>query len=234
MPTMRFLIDPKVLADHPDMAIGVIVATNIDNTGLLSPTLLRNEEERVRASMNVETFKDHPHLASMQKIHKSFGNNPNKFPPSVQALIKRVLKGGQLPSINPLVDLYNVISLRYVVCAGAEDTDVCEGDVRLAYAEGTEHFLPLGEAAEDPPVQGELVYKDDRGVICRKLNWREGDRTKVTNNTRNAIIVVEGFPPVTKQKLEAILDELAQLVEQHCKATTRIAVLDARQQVFEI
>ncbi len=234
MPNMHFLIDPKVLADHRDMAIGVIVATNVDNTGQQTAALLRAQEEEVRKSTTLETFKDHPHLQVMHEIHRSFGNNPNKFPPSAQALIKRVVKGGQLPSINPLVDLYNVISLRYVVCAGAEDTDLCEGDVRLAYAEGTEQFLPLGEAAEDPPVKGELVYKDDKGVICRKLNWREGDRTKITNNSKNAIIVVEGFPPLTKEKLQSILEELAQLVQQYCKAQTRIAILDKEQPTFEL
>ncbi|NOS67421.1 MAG: hypothetical protein HOO67_03605 [Candidatus Peribacteraceae bacterium] len=224
---MHFLVDSQVLADHPDMAIGVIVATGIDNTGHLPPTFLRDEEQRVRVSMTIESFKDHPHLTSMQEIHKSFGNNPNKFPPSVQALIKRILKGGQLPSINPLVDLYNVISLRYVVCAGAEDMDLCEGAIRLAYADGTEHFLPLGEVTEDPPVQGELVYKDDKGVICRKLNWREGDRTKITSGTKNAIVVLEGFPPLTKDQLHAMLEELAKSLQQYCKAQTRIEVLHA-------
>lgn len=235
MSHVNFLIESNVLSDHPGMAIGVIVATGIDNaSGQPIANLLREVEQQVCKTYTVESFKEHPNLRAMHEIHRSFGNNPNKFPPSAQALLKRVLKGGQLPSINPLVDLYNVISLRYVVCAGAEDTDLCEGDVRLAYAEGTEQFLPLGEAAEDPPVKGELVYKDDKGVICRKLNWREGDRTKITNNSKNAIIVVEGFPPLTKEKLHSILEELAQLVQQYCKAQTRIAILDKEQSVLEL
>ncbi len=232
---MNFLIDPDVLAHHPDMAIGVIVAMGMENANEpQTVNLLREEEKRVCASHDPESFKEHPHLKAMQDIHRSFGNNPNKFPPSVQALMKRVLKGGQLPAINPLVDLYNVISLRYVVCAGAEDVDRCEGDVRLAYADGTEYFVPLGESNEDPPVKGELVYKDDKGVICRKLNWREGDRTKITSDTKNAIVVVEGFPPLTKEKLNEMLHELADLIRQHCKAQTRIEVLSGERSRFEI
>ena len=234
MSNVNFLIEPNVLSDHPGMAIGVIVATDIDNaTEQPTADLLREAEQQVRNAYTIESFKEHPNLKAMHEIHRSFGNNPNKFPPSAQALVKRVLKGGQLPTINTLVDLYNVISLRYVVCAGAEDLDLCEGNVRLAKAEGTEHFLPLGEAAEDSPTTGELVYKDDKGVICRKLNWREGDRTKITNSTKNAIVVVEGFPPLTKEALGSILDELAQLIQQHCKAQTHIAILDKEHSAFE-
>lgn len=224
---MRFSVTPDVLAEHPDAMIGIIIATNIENSSTEHEVeeLLRKEEENVRSSMNAETFKEHPNIAAMQEIHRSFGNNPNKFPPSMQALVKRVLKGGQLPMINTLVDLYNVISLRYIVCAGAEDTDVCVGDIRFAKADGTEPFVPLGEEANDSPEPGELVYKDDTGVICRKLNWREGDRTKITKETKNAVVVVEGFPPITRNGLDGILQELAGLIEKHCRAQTRIEVL---------
>lgn len=224
---MNFLINPAVLAAHPDIAIGVIVATNLQNVANeKTASLLQTAEDAARASHSIDTFKDHPNLVAMQAVHRSFGNNPNKFPPSVQALLKRVLKGGNLPSINPLVDLYNVISLKYVVCAGAEDMDRCSGDVQLTYASGSEHFVPLGETVEDPPLAGELVYKDDAGVICRKLNWREGDRAKITYETKNAIIVVEGFPPLTKDRLQEILEELAALVREYCNAETRIEILD--------
>ena len=232
---MNFLIEANVLSDHPNMAIGLIVATGMDNaTEQPIADLLREAEQQICKSYTLESFKEHPNLKAMHDIHRSFGNNPNKFPPSAQALMKRVLKGGQLPSINPLVDLYNVISLRYVVCAGAEDLDLCAGDVRLAKAEGTEHFLPLGEAEEDPPAKGELVYKDDRGVICRKLNWRESDRTKITRSSKNAIVVVEGFPPLIREKLHSILEELAQLIQQYCQAQTRIAILDREQPTFAL
>lgn len=223
---MHFLISPTVLARHRDLCIGVIIATNMNNAPSdATATLLREMEKSARVVHNIETFKEHPNLKALQAVHQSFGNNPNKFPPSAQALLKRVLKGGELPFINPLVDLYNVISLKYVVCVGAEDTDLCTGDVWLTEADGTEHFLPLGETTEDPPMKGELVYKDDAGVICRKLNWREGSRTKITHETKNAIIVVEGFPPMTKEKLQEILIELQGMIQKYCTAETRMEVL---------
>ncbi|MBI5156345.1 hypothetical protein HZA45_03675 [Candidatus Peregrinibacteria bacterium] len=224
---MQFFVSSEVFSRHPDAMIGIIVAESIDNSAADGATeaLLCEAEKQVRSTLNEATFKEHPNIAAMQEIHRSFGNNPNKFPPSVQALLKRVLKGGQLPVINPLVDIYNVISLRHVVCIGAEDTDTCSGDLRLTIADGGEPFTPLGEEANDPAVAGELVYRDDTGIICRKLNWREGDRTKITEHTKNAVIVVEGFPPVTREKLDGILQELSALTAEHCRAETRIEVL---------
>ena len=213
--TMEFSVALDVFEQYPDLAIGVIIATGIENTAA-NPEIaecLRRAEEQVRPTLDAENSREHPHIAALQAVHRSFGSNPNKFPPSAQALVKRVLKGGALPSINPLVDIYNIISLRYIVCAGAEDIDACEGDIRLAFAEGTESFLPLGENIEDPPTKGELV------------NWREGDRTKITDSTKQAVVVIEGFAPFSQEDLRKATDELAGMLLQFCHAETRQEIL---------
>ena len=221
-------INPDVLSKYPGMAVGVITVTNADNTGTHPEVtaLLREAEEGIRTKMDLETFKEHPNIAAMQEVHRSFGNNPNKYPPSMQALCKRIIKGGELPIINPIVDIYNIFSLRHVICVGAEDTDKCEGDLRLAYADGTEEFALIGSDENDPPADGELVYKDDAGVICRKLNWREGDRTQIDENTKNCVIVVEGFAPFAREELESVLQEIAWMVGEYCSAETLIEILE--------
>ncbi|MFH0769958.1 MAG: phenylalanine--tRNA ligase beta subunit-related protein [Candidatus Peregrinibacteria bacterium] len=224
---MKFSITRNVSEKFPALAIGIIIATEIENT-VPSPdiaALLRSEEHNVRERLHPDTFKDHPHIKTMQEIHRSFGSNPNKFPPSVQALVKRVLKGNDLPSINPLVDLYNVLSLRYVTCIGAEDTDTCRGDILLTAADGGEPFTSLGETENDPPLQGELVYRDDEGIICRRLNWREGDRTKITETTKSAVIVIEALPPFTADQLRSCAQELAELTQKYCHTKTRTEIL---------
>ena len=224
---MNFSLSTAVLDAFPDIAIAVITVTGADNSGSTDAIsqMLREEEAKITSSLDLETFRDHPHLAMYQEIHRSFGSNPNKFPPSIQGLTKRILKGGQLPSINPIVDIYNVLSLRYLVCAGAEDTDKCTGDIRLDFADGSESFRLLGEEHDDPPVEGELVYKDDAGVICRKLNWREGDRTKIEETTRNCVVVFEGFPPFLREDLEKCLSECEGMLREFCGAGTHVSVL---------
>lgn len=222
-------VDPNLFETFPGMAVGVITVTGAENTGHHEEVtaLLRQAEKGIRASMDLDTFKEHPNIAAMQEVHRTFGNNPNKYPPSMQALVKRVLKGGELPTISPLVDIYNIFSLRHVICAGAEDTDKCEGDVRLTFADGTEEFRLIGGEENDPPENGELVYKDDVGVICRKLNWREGDRTRIEPETKNCVIVVEGFPPFTRQELDTVLAEISDMVQKYCGAQTQSEVFTA-------
>ena len=219
---MNFTIESDIFDMFPHLHVGLLVIKDVDNTKPSDEIthMLRKAEEHVRNEMEVETFKEHPHIAALQEAHRTYGNNPNKYPPSVQALCKRILKGGQLPSINPLVDIYNIVSLNNIICAGCEDLDVVEGDIRLAFAEGSEPFRALGEEENTPPDKGEIVYKDDAGVICRKFNWREGDRTKLTEHTNNAVLVIEGLPPVSVELLENALNDLEELVVSYCGGFT--------------
>lgn len=189
---MNFSIDPAVFQLFPNVMIGVLSCRNISNGP--SPAevtaLLRSTEENIRKHFSdPELLKSHPSIVAWQEVHRAFASNPNKFPPSIQALAKRVIKGGQLPAINTLVDLYNVVSLQYMLPVGGEDLDTCSGDIRLTFADGTELFVPLGEEGNDPPAKGEVIYRDDIGVICRRFNWREAARTCLTEKTRNAVLV---------------------------------------------
>src|SRR3546814_1800668 len=115
------------------------------------------------------------HLASWAEAYKAFGAKPNRTPCSVDALRKRVLKQGGLPAINAVVDVYNALSLRYAIPVGGEDLAAYAGSPRLVVADGSERFETTagGEAAVSSPEPGEVVWRDDRGVTCRRWNWRQ-------------------------------------------------------------
>lgn len=226
---MQFTITDTVIAKIPSLLVGIIACRGISN--IPSPpeviALLREAENGVRASIaDVDALKLHPNIAALQEVHRSFGSNPNKFPPSSFALAKRVLKGGQLPAINTLVDLYNVISLKYLLPAGGEDLDLSVGDIELTVAKGGEPFTPLGETENDPALPGEIIYRDDVGVICRKLDWREGVRTCLTEKTTNAVLVIEAVPPTDRTTLQAALDELCVMVLKFAQGTAMVHILD--------
>ena len=93
----------------------------------------------------------------------------------------------------------------------------------------------LGEPEARPPKPGEVIYRDRAGAICRRWNWKEADRTKLTEATRNAVLVVEGMPPVTRDELAAALEELAKRVRERCGATVAVvtAVLSRERPAFE-
>ena len=134
-------------------------------------------------------------------------------------MAKRVLKGEQLPPINALVDLYNCISIKYVLPAGGEDLSKVKGAIQLKYAAGNEKFSRIGSEQNEPPEKGEVVYADTEGVLCRRFNWRESDRTKLTEQTKKAVIVLESLNPDDSFE-EAVL-ELAELAGKYTGAKVR-------------
>ncbi len=103
--------------------------------------------------------------------------------------MKRVKSGKSIGTINPLVDIYNAMSLKYALPHGGEDIDTFVGDVRLTKAVGDEDFVTLGSDKSAPPFEGEIIYKDNAGAICRCWNWRESVRTMLTEETTNAFFM---------------------------------------------
>jgi DNA/RNA-binding domain of Phe-tRNA-synthetase-like protein len=151
------------------------------------------------------------HLASWAEIYTRFGAKPNRTPCSAQALRKRVLKDGTLPAINPVVDLYNAVSLRFAVPVGGENIEAYAGAPRLTIADGSEPFdtIANGEPAIEHPTPGEVIWRDDVGVTCRRWNWRQGSRTRLDTFTGRMWLVLESLDTMP---LDA-LDEAASFLE---------------------
>ena len=113
------------------------------------------------------------------------------------------------------------MSIKHMIPMGGDDLDNIEGGIEngniiLKIAEGNEAFVELNSEETKNPKQGEVVYCDDKEVLCRRWNWRECDKSKMTEQTKNVTLVVEGLPPVTKEEVENIINELAELVSKFC------------------
>lgn len=170
-------------------------------------------------------------IDSWKKAYAVFGGKPGENKSSVESLLRAVLNGKGIRHINKLVDIYNLVSLKYLLPVGGEDLDKIEGDIQLTFASANEQpVLLLGDKEARPPHQGEVIYKDDKSAICRRWNWREADRTKLTEETKNCILVMEGLPPVSKEEIEAALVELKQLVVNYCSGVADIFLLDKNNQ----
>jgi DNA/RNA-binding domain of Phe-tRNA-synthetase-like protein len=153
---------------------------------------------------------------------------PAKFRSSIENLL-RSARGQGVREINPLVDLYNTVSLTHWLPCGGEDLRTVRGDIHLTRAGGSEHFVPLGSSDVQLPQPGEVIYHDDEGVLCRCWNWREAERTKLTPETTDAVLVIEGLPAMGRAAVEAACAELATLVEQHLGGQTSVEILTAEQ-----
>ncbi|MFH1780106.1 MAG: phenylalanine--tRNA ligase beta subunit-related protein [Candidatus Micrarchaeota archaeon] len=229
---MKFVIDEKVFQKFSSLNIGVIVARDISNVGNLEEVQqqLRVIENEVRANNTVEALSQNPKIDIWRKAYSSFGAKPKKNKSSVENLYSLVLRGVNLSHINNLVDVYNFISLKHMVPVGGEDIDKLQGDVVLMFAESNEPaVLLLGDKEPSPPHAGEVIYKDEVSAICRRWNWREADRTKLTEETKNCILVIEGLSPVTKRDIESVTIELKELVQKFCGGNLTYKILDETQ-----
>lgn len=234
---MRFRIDPKIFEKFPEVVIGVVVVCGADNSGVDDEltTLLQEQEQKVQERFpGTSSWADIPVVAAWREAYRKFGVDPHDYRSSIEALIRRVVKGSLLPQINKIVDLYNLISLKHMVPVGGEDLDKVKGDIVLGFARGDEPFIPLDEAEERPPDRGEIVYKDEAGILCRKWNWRESNRTKMTENTKNAILVVEGLPPTGREEVHSAIEELAGLIKKFCDGEAKIFILDKENTEVEL
>ena len=222
---MKFKINPKIFENFDRPVIGVIIAKGIDNRNdnLQIQKMLRDAESDLKEKLKGVEISEHPHIAPWRETYRKFGSKPRDFRCSAEALTRVVLRGSEIRKISPLVDLYNLISIKYILPVGAEDLDKMQGDLELTFAEGTEDYTPLGEEVNDPPQKGEVIYRDDLGVICRRWNWREGDRTKITDETKNAVVVLESIASIA---IKEAAEELADLIQKYCGGQITIYYLN--------
>lgn len=233
---MKFTIDKEILERYPNLTLGIVVVRTIDNSGENQEILdlLRKTENEIKENFNSETLSQHPKIKTWRETYSSFGAKPKKYRCSVENLYRMVLDGIELRHINKLVDIYNYISLRHTVPLGGDDLDKIDGNIELRFAKGDERFVELGSNETKNPKPGEVIYADSKEVLCRRWNWRECDKSKMTEKTTNAAIVVEGLAPVTKEDINEITKELAELVKQYCNGSFEIHLLNNENPSIEI
>lgn len=225
---MKLSVDTQIFRDFPEAIIGVAFANEVNNEGESAEvtTLLREAESSLGGRLGSGPLAEHPRIACWREAYRKFGAKPKDYPSSIENLAKRVLRGESVRHINKLVDIYNYISLKHLLPVGGEDGEKIEGEVWLTVAGGNEAPVKLlGEPEARPPHPGEVIYKDTQGTLCRRWNWKEADRTKLTEQTGKAILVVEGLPPAGKAEVQAAVKELAELVTKYCGAKVSVALL---------
>lgn len=226
---MNLIISDTIFEDFPGLILGVVILHDIDNSQNKAEIteLLRQAEAALTGKFGDTPVIEHPHVAIWREAYRKFGAKPKDYPSSVENLTRRVLNGTVIGHINNLVSLYNTISLRHILPVGGEDLDKIVSDVLLTRAGHDEPaILLLGEKEARAPHAGEIIYKDAAGAICRRWNWKEADRTKLTPETKNAFLVIESLPPVSRDAVEAAARDLAELVERYCGGAVSTAFLD--------
>ena len=229
-------MDQTLFETFPELTIGVVIAIGIDNRGdgEQASAFLREQVGAVRNTWSPDRLETEPRIASWREAYRTFGAKPSKHRCSVENAIRAILNGAQFPSINNAVDVYNAISLKHCVPVGGDDLDRVIGDIVLTFANGDERFVPLNDTDSMPPKLGEVIYRDDEDVLCRRWNWRECDKSKMTAQSTNLCLVVEGLPPVSAGEVGRISAELGEAIETFCGGSTILHLLDHNAPVVEI
>jgi DNA/RNA-binding domain of Phe-tRNA-synthetase-like protein len=200
----KIFVDAAVWRLRPDFAALVMTAEGLVN----GPSDEVSAEWSRAAAGQVAGAAEDPHVPAWREAYRAFGAKPNRTRPSVDALLRRA---DSLPAINRVVDAYNAVSVSRVLPIGGEDLDGYRGVARLVRATGDERFetAAAGASVVESPDPGEVVWRDDAGVTCRRWNWRQCVRTRITESTKNALFILERLEPYPLATLHAAADELA-------------------------
>ncbi|MCZ4512024.1 phenylalanine--tRNA ligase beta subunit-related protein [Streptomyces sp. ActVer] len=221
MPAFR--IAPAVADAFPDALIALVTATGLlgHEPWLHTTAALEDLEQQLADGTWHPADETDPGIEAWHTAYRSFGTNPRRIRPSVDALGRRLAKKGTLPRINPAVDTYNAVSVRHGLPAGAFDLDHVTGDVDIRYADGTESFTPLGEPdTVENPKPGEIIYADITGVLTRHWNHRDAHRTRVTEDSTHVAFVLETLHATRDgDLLKVAADELQGLLIPHAAQT---------------
>jgi DNA/RNA-binding domain of Phe-tRNA-synthetase-like protein len=211
---MYFSIQKELFDLLPDLTLGVVVASGLDNTHPSSEIdqLLQRAIEGLQKNFAGDKAQDHPRIKPWRTAFAKLALSGSKFPSSVESMARRILKGDPFPKINPLVNLYNSVSLKYLVPMGGHDLDTLQGNIHLRFAEGWEPFTPMGGGEKIVVPKGELVYRDDQEVLTRNWVWRQCDKDKATEQTRNIFIPIDVLGEVGCQRVDEIIYELSEKI----------------------
>ena len=237
---MWYRIDPALFQKYPGYVRGVIVARRIINIeGPIDEVarMLKSAQQMIRERADLGTVSAQPNIAAWREAYRAFGSKPTDYASSIEALVKRVRRGDDVPYINTLAALCNSTALRYLVTIGghAIDAGLDEGqELRLGFAQGNEQFTAFGQTTIEPPDPGEVIFTYGQTVLCRRWTWRQAEFSKLLRATTAAAINIDGLPPVTQADVEAISADLANLISIYCGATVEAKMLSEMNPTIEV
>ncbi|MFI8369404.1 B3/4 domain-containing protein [Streptomyces sp. NPDC085466] len=215
---LKLTVSDEVRALVPGFTHLAIEARGLVNgpSDATSSALLDEAAARLAARLDGRTPDQDPHVAAWRAAYAAFGAKPSRTRNSAEALARRAAADGGLPRINRLVDAYNAISVAHLIPVGGEDLNRIEGGMRLVRATGEEEFVTVqgGQETVEHPEPGEIVWCDERGVTCRRWNWRQGPRTRIDDDTTDALFLLESLAPMTREELLTAGQELADALQK--------------------
>jgi DNA/RNA-binding domain of Phe-tRNA-synthetase-like protein len=231
-----FQYDSDLLDTYPAIHGGVIWARGVENgpTSLDLAAAYQCEQKDTLERIGDTPLSEIPSLAAWRRAFSAFGVKPTQYRNAAEALLRRLTKKGDIPSLNTLVDIANMVSIRYALPVAAFDRGDTQGAVTVRFAAGDERFTPLGVDEIEHPIPGEVIFVDDAGLVsARRWCWRQSEQSASRATTTDVLITVEGLHDSAAQDVRAALDDLRDLVAQYARGTIQAALLTAQNPAFD-
>lgn len=230
MPTRSFGYAPDIVEQFPSVVGGVIHAAGLTN-GPTPPDLLRAfqaEQAAVIARIGDTPLSELPSLAAWRRTFRAFGVDPTGYRSGAESLLRRLTKQGSIPSINTLVDLGNLVSIRYGLPVAIFDQAAATGGTTVRFATGAERFTDLGSGERETPEASEVIFADEAGLVsARRWCWRQSAESASGPTTTEVLVTVEGHHDRAAADVQAALADLEALLERHGRpSTTRSGIVN--------
>ena len=233
----RFRYHPEIIERFPSVVGGVIHATGVHNgpTPARLAAAFRDEALAVRTRIGETPLSEVPAFAAWRKVFRGFGVDPTQYRSAAEALLRRLTKQGELPSIGTLVDLANLVSIRYALPVAIFDQRGISAGTIVRFARGDERWVDLGSSQSEHPEPGEVIFADEAAVVsARRWCWRQSAGSAARDDSTEILVTVEGHHGTADRDVTRALADLeALLVSYASPATLRSAVLSARDAAFE-
>jgi DNA/RNA-binding domain of Phe-tRNA-synthetase-like protein len=231
-----YTVHPEIFEMYPGYVRGVVLAQDVQN-GASSTELiqmLRQAEEYVRSCLFIDTVTEEERIACWREAYRKFGAKPSEFRSSVEAMVRRCLRNEPLPTINTLVDIGNIVSLRRLMPVGGHAIDQLTGDITLRLATGKEEFIPFGSNEMEHPDPGEVIFAEGNTVLTRRWTWRQGNHTLTLQETTAVEYNLDGLPPIGEAEVKKACDEVVELVQRFCQGRFRVQMLTVEHPSFSL
>ena len=225
-----FQYDAQITENYPNLVGGVLVAQGMTNAQT-SPALLEiyiAEQATVKARIGATPLSEISSLGAWRRAFSAFGVSPTKYRSAAEALLRRLTKKGDIPCINTLVDIGNLVSIRYGLPVAIFDTSSIATPITVHYSDGSELYSELSSAEIMHPEPGEVIFSDEaKMVVARRWCWRQSATSAASETTTDAVITIEAHHDIGNHDIVNALGDLRALITEYAGGELQAAVLNA-------
>ncbi|NLK64352.1 MAG: hypothetical protein GX289_04585 [Tissierellia bacterium] len=232
---MKYTVDKSVFELNPDIKFGILVGNDIKNSDTRpeDEERLRKAEAKMREKTKPDEIRELKNVKLYREVVKKSGINPNKYPPSVEAMFKRIVKGGQLPVINALVDLCNAVSIEKGISLGGHDLKDIHEDLEVRYSRKGDVFLPFGSEEYEDVEENELIFTSGNIVQTYKWLWRQSELGKLTLDSKHVFFQLVGFEYEEGSSLYEAMKDIEELIINRFQGNCTKYLVDINNQSIE-